>query len=269
MRIWLILFVFILHAHVIRAQSGFTTLGGANFIGLSRAGINLGGIKSIYLNQAGLTDINNLGADISIERRFNLEELTNVSIAAAKKFNFGTFGVIVSNFGFTSYSEQKFGLAYARKLHQNLSIGGQFDILRYNIEKVGSKNLFTFEAGMQLKLNNEISIATHVFSPGAAQVTDGTELGTRFRLGVMYKPSAKVFLIADMDKLIYRQPEFKIGLGYQIIKEAQINLGINPTLGIYSFGVHLSFKEAYRISSAIALNNALGNTPALTLQYQK
>jgi hypothetical protein len=251
------------------SQSGFTTLGGANFLGLSRAGVNLGGIKSIYLNQAGLTDITDIGADMSFERRFNLEEFTNISFAGAKSFKWGTFGLLVSNFGFSEYSEQKFGLAYARKLHENLSLGGQFDILRYNIEKVGSKNLFTFEIGMQLKLNNEFSIGTHVFSPGTADVTDATELGTRFRLGLMYKPSNKVFLLAEVDKLIYRNPDFKIGLGYNVIQEAQINLGINPTLGFYSFGLHFNLKNKFCISSAIALNNNLGNSPSLSLQYQK
>ncbi|MFZ1526948.1 MAG: hypothetical protein WAT22_19140 [Saprospiraceae bacterium] len=250
-------------------QSGFTSLGGANFLGLSRAGVNLGGIKSIYLNQAGLTDIKDLGADISFERRFNLEELTNISIAGAKSFKFGTFGLLLSHFGFTEYSEQKFGISYAKKLHPNLSIGSQFELLRYNVEKVGSKNLFTVELGMQLKLNKEFSIATHVFSPGKSKITDATDLGTRVRLGVMYKPSNKVFMLIEMDKLIYRKPDFKIGVGYNMIQEAQINLGINPTLGFYSFGLHFNLKNIYRISSAVALNDNLGNSPALSLQYQK
>ena len=85
----------------------------------------------------------------------------------------------------------------------------------------------------------------------------------------MIFPSKKVFLIAEIDKLIYRKPEVKIGMGYDIISDAQINIGINPVLNLYSFGVHFRFKDRYRISSAIALHGGLGNTPALSLQYQK
>jgi hypothetical protein len=253
----------------LQAQSGFTTIGGANFLGYGRAGVNVAGIESIYLNQAGLTDIKNMAIDISAEKRYNLSDLTNISIAGAKTFKFGTVGLLLSNFGFTEYNEQKFGLAYARKLSNYLSLGGQFDLLRYNILNVGSKNIFSFEVGMQLRLNKDFSFATHVFSPGNIEVTDGTEIGTRFRLGIKYAPSAKVMVLAEIDKVIDRKPEYKLALGYQAIDILQIRVGVNPTVSTYSFGAMIKFKDVYRIASAVALNNQLGNTPAISLQYQQ
>jgi hypothetical protein len=103
---------------------------------------------------------------------------------------------------------------------------------------------------MQLKLNKEFSIATHIFSPGTVQNYRCNRFGNpRFRLGVMYKPSNKVFMIMPkMDKLIYRKPDFKIGVGYNVIQEAQINVGINPTLGFYSFGLHFNLKNILIVS---------------------
>ena len=219
------------------------------------------------MNQAGLAEIKNLAIDISAERRFNLQDLTNVSIAIAKSFKVGTIGILVSNFGFSEYNEQKFALAYARRLHPNLLIGGQMDLLRYNIEKIGSKNLYSFEFGMQLKITKDIHIATHVFSPGNVEVNESTDLGTRFRLGVMYKPSQKVFLLTEIDKLIYRSSELKIGASYQIVNEVQIRLGMNPTVQFYSLGAMVLLNGKYRISSAIALQDQLGNTPAISFQY--
>lgn len=261
------IFCLILSSLPMTGQSGFTTIGGANFLGYSRAGVNLSGIEAIYLNQAGLSEVKNFAFDVSAEKRFNLEELTNISIAGAKTFAFGTVGVILSNFGFTEYNEQKFGLAYARKLNRNISLGGQFDLLRYNVDKLGSKNLFSFELGMQLKLSKDFSLATHVFSPGNIEVSETTEIGTRFRLGLMYKPSEKVFLLAELDKLIYRPLEYKVAVSYQAVKELQIRLGINPSTEIYSFGIMLQFQDKYKVASAIALNNNLGNSPAISLQY--
>lgn len=265
-RVFLI-FYFSVASLLMTGQSGFTTIGGANFLGYSRAGVNLSGIEAIYLNQAGLAEVKNFAIDISAEKRFNLEDFTNISIAGAKTFTFGTVGVLLSNFGFTEYNEQKFGVAYARKLNRNISLGGQFDLLRYNVDKLGSKNLFSFELGMQLKLSKDFSLATHIFSPGNIEVSESTEIGSRFRLGLMYKPSDKVFLLVELDKLIYRTLEYKVAVSYQAVKEMQIRLGINPSTEIYSFGVMLQFQDKYKLASAVAINNNLGNSPAISLQY--
>lgn len=263
------IFFFVFQCIVIWGQSGFTTIGGANFVGYGRAGTNIEGIESIYLNQAGLVGVKNFAFDVSAERRFNLDELTNISFAGAKTFKFGTVGLLLSNFGYSDYSEQKFGLAYAKKLSSAISLGGQFDILRLNISQFGSKNIYTFEIGMQLRLNKDFSVATHVFSPGNITINESTELGTRFRLGVKYQPSNKVFILAEMDKLIYRDIEYKIGVSYQAIKELQLRLGVNPSNETFSFGVALNIKDSYRIATAYSLQDNLGNTPAISLQYQK
>jgi hypothetical protein len=174
---------------------------------------------------------------------------------------------MVSSFGFTEYNEQKIGLAYARKLGNNISLGGQLDMLRYNISAVGSKSLATFELGMQLDLNREFSIATHIFSPGKVSVTENTDIGTRFRLGVRYKPSSKVFILAEADKLIYRKTELKLGVSYRLVKQAEVRLGINPVTEFFSFGALFSFKDKYKMASAFALNDRLGTSSALSLQY--
>ena len=264
-----IIICFVLQSIMVMGQSGFTTIGGANFVGYGRAGVNIGGIESIYLNQAGLTGVKNFAFDISAERRFNLDELSNISFAGAKTFKFGTVGMVLSNFGNSDYSEQKFGLAYAKKLSSAISLGGQFDLLRLNISQFGSKNIYTFEVGMQLRLTKDFSVATHVFSPGNITINESTDLGTRFRLGLKYQPSTKVFVLVEIDKLIYREIEYKLGISYQAIKALQLRLGVNPSNETFSFGVALHFQDTYRIATAYSLQNNLGNTPAISLQYHK
>lgn len=265
---YIFLYSFLLQGLSLAAQSGFTTLGGANFLAYGRAGVNISGIEAIYLNQAGLADLKGTGLDVSFEKRYNFSELTNISLAGARAFKFGTVGVMASNFGFSEYSEQKFGIAYARRLSGNVTLGGQFDLLRYNVTNTGSKNLFSFEAGMQVQLNRDFSVAAHVFSPGKIEVTEQTDLGTRFRLGLMFKPSDKVFVIGELDKLIYRKPDFKVGFSYQVVREAQVRFGMSPVTQTWSLGAMFGFGQKYHIASAFAANGNLGNTPALSMQYQ-
>ena len=128
-------------------------------------------------------------------------------------------------------------------------------------------NIYSFEFGIQLKISNDIFIASHVFSPGNVIVNETTDIGSRFRLGIMYKPSAKVFLLAEADKVIYRVIEFKIGVSYQLVSDVQVRLGINPAAEFYSIGAMFNIKEKYRIASAVALQDRLGNTPAISFQY--
>lgn len=264
------IFIFILLSYIsLNGQSGFTTLGGANFLGYSRAGLNITGVEAVYLNQAGLVGVKNFAADLSVEQRFGLSDLSNGSIGLAKTFGFGTVGLMFSSFGITEYNEQKLGLAYARKLNSNISLGGQFDLLRYNVSTVGSINLISFELGMQLRLNKDFSVGTHIFSPGNIEVADGTEIGTRFRIGVKYSPSNKVFLLAELDKVIDRALDYKLAIGYQLIDLIQLRVGMDPKLNTYSFGAMLKFKDTYKVSTAYTFNHSLGNTPAISLQYQQ
>jgi hypothetical protein len=72
-----------------------------------------------------------------------------------------------------------------------------------------------------------------------------------------------------MDKLIYRDIEYKIGVSYQAIKELQLRLGVNPSNETFSFGVALNIKDSYRIATAYSLQDNLGNTPAISLHIPK
>ena len=268
MRTGLILLIKIFLIAGVYSQSGFTTAGGANFLSFARAGVNAQGVASMYMNQAGLTDVKNFGVDLSVEKRYNLEELSLASLAISKKIGSGHFGLMFSNFGFSEYSEQKLGLAYARKLMPNLSIGGQLNVLRLNIAEYGSANNFTFEAGVQYTINSEFSVGAHVFSPGNIIIADGTNLASRFRLGLRYSPSPKVFVLLEADQQIDRSvTEYKLGLAYQMTKEFEIRMGANPTASLFTLGVSARFLDNYKMIGAYGLNNIIGNTPAVSLQY--
>lgn len=253
----------------IMAQSGFNTAGGAHFLGYARAGVTIEGLESVYFNQAGISDIQDWAIDASYERRFNIEGLDFLSLAAAKKTSWGTWAASVTSFGITEYSEQKFGMAYARRLHPFLSIGGQLNYLRYNLESQGSRHIFSFEAGMILRLHKSLKIGTHVFSPGIVEVAEDTDLPTRLRTGISYHPSEKVFLLLEADKSLQRQTEFKIALGYAVWQHMHIRLGVNPTLSLYSIGFQISLQDRLKMSGAAGIQNGLGHSPAISLQYAR
>jgi len=253
----------------INAQTGFSSSGGANWLGMARAGVAHTGAASIYLNQAGMTSVHDMAFDISAERRFNLSELTQVSLVAIKSFRFGTVGLVASSFGFDQYNEQKIGFAYARRLSGNISIGGQFDLLRYNIDNIGSKNVFSFETGMIAHINKQITVGAHIFSPVHVKINDIDKISARFRTGLKYSPSNKVFLLAEVDKSIDQDMELRFGISYIPIKTLTLMTGVNTTLSSFHFGLQLHFSDHYSIATALGTNHILGNSPSISLQYQQ
>lgn len=66
-------------------------------------------------------------------------------------------------------------------------------MLRYNIENVGSKNVFSFELGMLLNINEHLALGVHMFSPVQVRINENEEITTRFRTGLKYMPSKKCF----------------------------------------------------------------------------
>lgn len=261
---------FLLTIFHVNGQLGFQPLQGATFNGLGRSGVTFEGIESIYSNQSCLTHINGIAADVSFERRFNLKELDVISLAVAKRFNkLGVFGLSLSQFGFAKYNEQKLGLAYGKMLGKNISLGGQFDYLLWNIEGYDSKSFITFELGTRVQLSNQLAIGAHIFNPMNQKINEYDNLYTRFRIGLQYSPSNKVMLMADADKTTFKNVLFKIGIAYRIIKPIQIYLGADVTNQIFGFGFKYSLKSTYHVAGGFSTNSSLGQTSAISLQYQK
>jgi hypothetical protein len=249
------------------AQAAFTHAGGAHTVGLARAGVNLLGIEGAYCNQAGLTEIRNFAIDVSVEKRFNLDELMIYSIASAVHVKGNTIGFMMSGFGFSEYNEQKFGILYARKLNAVISAGGQLSLLRYNLSGFESTTTAAIEMGMMVKLSNEFSWAGHIFAPGDGELQGGLFKGTRLRMGVKYNPSEKVGIMADIEKRVDKFPAFMVGLVYQMNESFGVRIGVNPRLRLFGFGFAVSFKDRYKLVTSAGMNDVIGNTPAVSMQY--
>lgn len=267
MRIY-IFFLFLIFRLSGVAQSHFSGLGGAHFNGLGRAGLTIGGISAMYNNQAGLSELEDWSADISYERRYNLEDLSGIQLSAAKKFGFGTLGVVFSQFGSEVYNEQLYGLAYGRKLSKKVSAGGKLSVLAFNGQQIGSLYTATFSVGAIVKIDRQFSVASHIFSPVSITLSEYNEIAGRFRIGLTYSPSDKVNLYAEVDKMLSRkQWEYKLGLDYQVIEKMVLMAGYNPNADFFGFGFRYRLVNTLDVRGATSFHQVLGLTPALSISY--
>ncbi len=266
----IILFIYLLFFvcnFTVKGQSSFFSSGGAHTLALADNGTMFEGISSIYTNPAGLATINNFAFDVGYNRRYNLDELSTVSLGGAKKVGAGVFGVSIARFGHSAYSESKIGLAYARKLFSNLTIGGGFDMLNYSINQYGNSNVFTFEIGLQSAINDKLSLGAYVFSPGMASLTDDFEVPSRYTMGLKYVASSKANIYIDISKTINRDPEFKFAVDYKMVESFSVRVGGNVTKESIHFGPAYTMNNGVAIFGGYSFDNRLGHSAGVSLSY--
>jgi hypothetical protein len=250
-------------------QSSNFSEGGAHTLSLAGAGSMFTGIESIYTNPAGLTTLDHFGLDVSYDRRFNLSELSTVSIAGVKKVGKNAIGVSVSRFGYSVYSESRGGLTYARKLFDKVSIGGSFHYLGYNIENFGSTSRFTFDIGLQSVINDKLSIGAYIFNPSSVALTDDQDVPSRMSIGLRYTASSKAIIYVDISKTINRNPEFKLGIDYEIAEAFSLRGGANITQSSMHFGPVYQLKNGLAIFGGYSFDNRIGHSTGLSIAYRK
>lgn len=259
--------LFLLLPGFVYGQLGQGVTGGATHLSIARAGTTLMGIAAAYSNPAGLATMTGMAIDLSADRRFDLKDLTTVSAAIGTHSAYGNFAVSFTKFGFESYSEQKLGLAYARKLNERLYLGAQFDMLTFSIEEFVNENKFTFELGVYTIISKQFHLGAHIFSPGSVGLNEDNEIPSRMRIGGKYLPSDKVTFYTEIDKAIDRDVEAKVGIDYAVGERLNIRLGFNPVLSAFYFGFGLNISEQLNLMGAFSINNTLGNSPGISLRY--
>ena len=179
----------------------------------------------------------------------------------------GTFALSVSSFGESQkYVEQKIGIAYARKLAPNLSIGGQIDYLSTRIPEYGSRGVVTFELGVLARIMPKFNVGAHVYSPIRQKLTETETLPTVLSIGGSYQPNAKVLLTAAFEQDLRYTPTFKAGLDYRLADALSVRLGIGTGIVRVSGGIGIHLK-AISIDIAAQYHQILGVSPSVGVAY--
>ncbi len=250
------------------AQISFN--GGQGTYSLSTGGtsVMMTGANALYGNQAGMVLSSGMEIIASAERRFALSDLSTYSVAAMKSMSFGNIGLLISTFGIDEYKEQKIGLAYARKLTDKLSIGGQLDYIDLRVQNYGNQSIITFELGVYTKLTRDFHIGAHVYSPGSIKVGEQNEVSTIYGLGVKYLASQKLNVMVEASKVIDETVSFRVGADYTFSDLLGARFGISTEPNLFSVGIVLHL-EKFDIEIGNSYHTLLGNTPGLSLSYKK
>lgn len=243
------------------------TPGNARTGALGNASVMLSDPFSTYYNQAGLGFVEDYAVGVTAERKFLLNDLNSITGIATIPTGTGTFGLSFNYFGSSAYNEKKAGIAFGKSFGK-FSAGLQFDYLGIHVQEYGTKNTFTFEAGIQYRLFENLQLGTHVFNPIRITLEDFADekIPTIMRFGLSYQPIEQLDILAETEKDIERPFNFRLGVEYDIIEELDLRGGLstNPLQGSFGFGVNLS---SINIDLAADYHPVLGFTPQVSMLY--
>lgn len=242
---------------------------GAQARAMGGASLTLNGVWASMQNQAALVGIQGFAAGVSYDNRFLVSELSSANLVMAQSVGDGVFGFSFSRYGYAAYREQKIGFGYARKLSDNFNIGVQIDYLMVALGNgYGSVGKFTWEGGVLYKVNDQISLAAHIFNPIRVQLAEFNDerVPAVLRFGANYTFSDRVLLTAQLDKSIDQDVIVGAGIEYRVVEDVFVRAGISGGSSLFSFGAGYRFK-GFQIDIATSQHQVLGFSPQLGLTY--
>ncbi|MBR5643457.1 MAG: hypothetical protein IKW77_04665 [Salinivirgaceae bacterium] len=240
-----------------------------NFEAMANASVMQNGLWSVNNNQAGLADLQKFAVGINYQNRFQLAETSTKSVAAALHTRTGNFALSFNRFGYSQYSENSFGLAYARQFGERVSAGLQFDYLNINQPSAyGNNGVFLFEVGLQAKPIDNMQVGVHVFNPTRAKMAEYEDerVNTSFRFGVNYFFSDIVQLAAEVEKTMQTDLRCKVGLEYQLISNLYLRTGFRSKPNEFCFGAGYTFK-GLTFDFAFSTHQYLPMSTQVSLKY--
>lgn len=242
---------------------------GARSAGMSHASLLIHDVWSVYNNQAGLASLKGAAFGAAFENRFFISALGNKSFAAAVATASGTFAVSAASFGYSRYSNNRLGLAYARKLGKQLDVGVQMDYLETRIgEGYGHKGAVTAEFGIIARPFEKLTFAAHVYNPMRTRLASYNDerVPTVMRMGGQYSFSRKVRWSLQLDKEINEPLNIRSGVEYDPAPRVQLRFGFATYTQSASFGFGYAWKNA-RFDAAATWQQLLGYSTQVSIGY--
>lgn len=242
---------------------------GARSSSLAHASSCLIDVWSSRNNQGSLGFVRQSDVGVFYENRFFVKELSQSGFASVVPIKKGTFGLAYSTIGYKLYRESHVTLAYGMQLNETVSLGIGMDYLTTRISDVyGKAHALTGSFGLTVKLLSNMTVATHVYNPFRASITqyNHEKIPTIFKFGAQYIFSQKVCLVSEAEKTSGQKTNIKLGIEYNPASNIYLRVGGCNYPSQDSFGVGVLYK-GLKIDVSSMIHSILGVSPQIGLHY--
>jgi len=245
---------------------------GAENMGMANASVALPSVWSIYHNQAALAFLSGTNISAYYENRFNFPEFSVKSLASSIATKSGTFGFNYTNFGFSKYSDNKIGLAYALKIAKNISIGIQLDYFLIKQDNYyGDLSAISGEIGIYAEPFEHFHVGAHLFNPWRSKIAtyQDERIPTIFKVGMAYDFSEETTISFETQKDFDRPVLIKTGIKFEPVNNFVLLAGVGFSQKNFfpAFGLTYNYKNI-GISIAFENETSLGMKTGISISYR-
>ncbi|MCO6496052.1 MAG: hypothetical protein J5I50_00165 [Chitinophagaceae bacterium] len=226
-------------------------------------------VFSFTNNTAALAFSKTFSAGAMAETRYMLKETNYYSGVAAIPTELGNFGVEAGYFGYKNFNEYQIGLAYARSLGNNFSVGARFNYYSYRVPSYQQGSTITFQVGAIAKVSDQLTAGIEVYNPvgGYISKSEDEKLASNYRLGIGYEPTENVIVSATVEKEENQDINITAGVFYQFDNRFFARAGVQ-TLSKTPFGAAgIAFNDL-RLDLSVSYHQQLGFSPGIMVIYQ-
>ncbi|MBL7808852.1 MAG: hypothetical protein JNN28_13615 [Saprospiraceae bacterium] len=181
---------------------------------------------------------------------------------------FGGAGLTIDHSGADLYREQRYRLAYGRRLAESFYLGGSADVLRASAQEYGSVTMATFGLSILARALPKVWVGARVQNPLQQKIGEDL-VPTVLKIGATWKASDLFLLSFETEKDLERKAMIKAGMEYRPVQLLVIRAGIRSNeITRMAFGAGLQLKHKLHIDLASEWHPSLGLTPAALISWR-
>ncbi len=261
----ILLYFFLLGFTNGRTQSLHRPLA-ASYISLGAYSTHHVDVFSVAYNQASLAQIKDPVVGVYGEKRFLLAETNMYSSMVAIPTKDGNFAFQADYFGYKNYNESQLGIAYARKVGNQLDLGIKFNYYSFRIPGYENPSTLNVEMGAIVHVSEKINAGFHLYNPvgGKLSKTEDDKLPSVYSFGLGYEASDNFLIAVEMVKQEDLPVNVNAAVQYDFAKSFFARFGIATENETPFAGAGVAWSH-FRLDVSASYHPQLGLTPGLML----
>lgn len=247
--------------------TGLTHPLGGRSAAMGRSSVCEQGLWALANNPAGLSYLEGWKLGLYYENPWMLRETAFKSAGTVKGIDgIGSFGLLVSQHGWSGHSENLFGIAYARSFGPYLQMGLRADWVWLHMgEGYPDRHLPSLALGIQSQVTEKLRLGACLFNPIPSRMKTLHEdsIPIVMRAGCSYRFTDDFVGQCDLEKDSQVEGlRLSAGFEYTLFKRIYLRAGAQYNPNLISFGVGYETKWL-RIDVAAQMQMELGASVSL------